>query len=201
MKITAQVPLGVDPPGIYRAFAAAFRAAAKDTGINPRLPREITEIRLRKGLHPAWTVRPGAMSYLVSTVVYVNPRLTVWAHVVDWYHALGGLGGRNDRPLPASFEAFDRNAFFPKKKPKADRKKREPLVAERLIEARERVEEWERKRRDAERALKLAKRKLRSYRAQAKGLERELVRRGPTSEEVQCYDDRQLAAGFTAMRG
>lgn len=77
-------------------------------------------------------------------------------------------------------------------KKKKRRKKRVLTQAERLFVARARAAEWERKHKDATRALRLAKTKLRSYKAQVRALEREVKKIEP--EKAIGYDDKALAA-------
>lgn len=184
MKIDCDVPCGFDPQAIKRVFSAAWQAAAKSTGWNHRLPKRIFRIKTRRGRNPAWC--PAMLSTpFASIYIYINPRLSMREHATDWYFALG------PQRLVNAFSEIE-DALFPKAQKPSKRTKRELALVEKLAEARRRVAEWEQKRKDANRALRLAKTKLRSYKAQVRALERTYATRAP--EESIGYDQKAFAA-------
>lgn len=184
MKIDCDVPCGLDPQAIKCVFSEAWRQAARSTGWKHPVPKRISKVRARKGGNPAWCPRMQRTPY-VSVHVYINPRRTMREHALDWFFALGGTSGHS------SFSAIE-DAPFPKAPKKAKRAKREPVHVERLAEARSRVEEWTKKHADAQRALRLAKTKLRRYKAQVRALEREVKKTAPA--QSIGYDDKAFAA-------
>lgn len=184
MKIDCDVPCGIDQQAIKRVFSAAWKAAAKSTGWKHPVPKRISKIVPRKQGNPSWAPRMQKHAY-TSVHLYLNPRATMREAATDWYFALGG--GR----LVNAFSEIE-DAPFPKAPPKAKRTKRELAAVEKLTEARARVAEWEQKKKDANRALRLAKTKLRRYKAQVRALERSVREKAP--EESIGYDSKAFAA-------
>jgi hypothetical protein len=192
--IDCDVPCGFDPRAIKAVFAAAFRAASDDEWEGSHvLPKRITSIGTRKLGNPAWCSKLKRIPY-VGMHLYVNPRRTMRQHARDWYVA---LGGRKSIIFERNFDSFE-DVVFPPRPPKAKRERREPVQAERLTKARASVEEWEAKRKTAQRALKLAKTKLRSLRATVRGLEREVKKAPP--ERAVGYDAQAFSAHMRTRR-
>lgn len=192
---TGRLPGDLDPKVIASVFSAAWRAATTAIGRKHPVPKHLRSIRLRKRENPPWAPGIGC-DPIVGTYIYMNTRYSQRGHAIEWFRALTGWS--HGRSAPA-FETIP-DTPFPKKPPPAKRAKREPIVAERLIEARARVVEWEQKRKDAQRSLNLAKTKLRSYKAQVRALERShAVAQVETSPAA--LPDRALAASLTALRG
>jgi hypothetical protein len=190
MRVTAKkVPCGFDPQAIKRVFSAAWQAAARSIGWDHPVPKEITRIATRKRDHRAWCSAMTRTAF-VSVGIWINPRRTMRQHAVDWYEALGGRGN-------LTFAGIADEVFPPA--PPKQRTKRELALGERLREAQRRVEEWEGKRKAAQRELRLAKTKLRSYCASVRGLERQL--RTVSTDQVVAYDDRAFTAHLGALRG
>jgi hypothetical protein len=183
MKIDCDVPCGIDPQAIKRVYSAAWQAAARNLGWKHPVPKRITKVRTRKGSNPAWCDAMQKTPY-TSVRVYLNPRRSMRQHAIEWYDALGGRGGPTfDDILPDA---------WPKAPPKAKRTKRELAAVEKLTEARARVAEWEQKKKDANRALRLAKTKLRRYKAQVRALERSVHEVAP--EKTIGYDSKAFSA-------
>lgn len=185
MKIDCDVPCGIDPRAVRRVFTAAWQAAARNLGWNHKLPKRIWKVGTRKGNNPAWC--PAMLSTpFVSLHIFINPRRSLSQNAGDLYDALGGRGG----------PTFDGDDLGPRPWPKAPkptkRTKRELATVEKLAEARRHVAEWEQKRKEANRALRLAKTKLRRYKAQVRALERSVREKAP--EESIGYDSKAFAA-------
>lgn len=179
------MPCKIDPHALKRVWMIAWRAAANHKGLPTKAPN-IRRVKTRKGLNSPY-VHP-LRSY--RGTVWINARHDMRVHATMWFFYLTGLT-RLPEDKKDLFDCISTDKFPLAPKPKK-RERAEPVRAEVIQDLRDRVAEWEQKRKDAQRSLKLAKTKLRGYRASLRGHLRELKKSDGT--EAIGYNENQFAA-------
>ena len=185
MRMTRDVPCGLDPQFIKHAFVLAWRACEKDRGMNRNLPKVIRTVKNRRE-GQAWVSRDVAYSG-GPLVLYINASRSYRTNVYDLYEALRG----NTAPDHLFDHVSD--GPFPKKTSKPPKK---PTHADTLALTEKRIEEWEQRQKDSLRTFRRSRTVLRKLRASARYL-RKTIQSAPLDPSVS---DTQLATALRLAR-